>query len=131
MPPEYFETHFDAAGYVGPWPRHFAIITAYATTGEQWPSEVNENADRKLKSELLRRGGWLRRITGFSPRSGHAEPGWATELSFADACDLGQCFLQDAVYIIREDALFVSHCDSRRQEILVGTFRERLRIEVE
>jgi hypothetical protein len=127
MHPEYFETHFDSAGYDGPWPRQFAIITGYATTGEKWTLEANARADLELHAELVRRGVWMQRVTGFSPRTGHAEPGWAAELSFSDACDLGHHFRQDALYSIREDQLFVSHCDSRRAEILVGLFRERLR----
>jgi hypothetical protein len=127
MHPEYFETHFDSAGYDGPWPRQFAIITGYATTGEKWTLEANARADFELHAELVRRGVWMQRVTGFSPRTGHAEPGWAAELSFSDACDLGHHFRQDALYSIREDQLFVSHCDSRRAEILVGLFRERLR----
>lgn len=127
MYPEYFETHFDPAGYDGPWPRQFAIITGYATTGEKWTSEANANADLELHAELARRGVWIQRVIGYSPRTGHAEPGWAAELSFSEACDLGYQFRQDALYSIRDDQLFVSRCDSRREEILVGSFRERLR----
>lgn len=127
MHPEYFETHFNPAGYEGPWPRQFAIITGYSTTGEEWTSEANTKADLELHAALLRRGVWIQRITGYSPRTGHAEPGWAVELSFSDACDLGHQFRQDALYFVRDDQLFVSHCDSRREEMLVGSFRERLR----
>ncbi len=127
MNPEYFQTHFDPAGYEGPWPQQFAIITAYATTGEQWSLEANQKADLELKAELLRSGIWIQRLKGFSPQTGHSEPGWAAELTFSEACDLGLSFLQDAVYFVRSDVLFVSYCDSRRGEVLVGPFRERLR----
>lgn len=127
MNPEYFQTHFDPAGFGGPWPLQFAIITAYATTGEQWLPEVNNKADLELKFELLKLHVWSQRITGFSPQTGHSEPGWAVDLSFSDACDLGQRFRQDAIYFVRGDKLFVSCCDERRNETLVGSFRERLR----
>ena len=127
MHPKYFETHFDPAGYDGPWPRQFAIVTGYATTGEEWTSEANAKADLEVHAELLRQGVWMQRVTGYSPRTGHAEPGWAAELSFAAACDLGHQFRQDALYFIRGDQLFVSNSDSRRKEILVGSFRDRLR----
>lgn len=127
MHPEYFETRFDSAGCNGPWPRQFAMLTGYATTGEEWMSEANSKADIELHAELLRRGVWIQRVTGFSPRTGHAEPGWAAELSFSEACDLGCQFRQDALYFVRDDQLFVSHCNLRRGEILVGAFRERLR----
>lgn len=127
MHPEYFKAHFDPAGYDGPWPREFAIVTGYATTGEEWSAEDNAKADCELQTELQRRGVWIQRITGFSPQTSHAEPGWAVELSFAEACDLGHAFRQDAIYFIRGDQLFVSYCDGRREEILVGAFRSRLR----
>ncbi|MEX2472840.1 MAG: DUF3293 domain-containing protein [Gemmatimonadota bacterium] len=105
------------------------ILTAYATTGTSWTEEENADADRKLEETLRARvgeGESVQRITGFSPTTGHAEPGWAAPLPFEEACDLGARFLQDALYVVREDRLFVSHCDERRALEPVGFFRERL-----
>lgn len=127
MHPAYFETHFDAHGFTGPWPREFVIITAYATTGEEWSQNENETASRLLERELERRKIWRQPVTGFSPSTGHAEPGWAAELTFPDACDLGLVFHQDAIYHVRDNHLSVSYCDERRRKILVGTFQDRLR----
>ncbi len=39
MPVEYFETHFRTESHVPRWPAHFAIITAFATTGHQWSAQ--------------------------------------------------------------------------------------------
>jgi len=126
MNPAYFETLF-AVDVVPDWPEAFAVITAHATTGEVWSDEDNREADARLEAELRRRGGWYWRITGYSPHTGHAEPGWAAALDFGEACDLGQQFRQDALYYVRGDELYVSHCDGRRQWIRVGDFRGRLR----
>lgn len=109
MYPEDFETHFDPARYEGPWPRQFATITGYATTVDNWISEANAKSDHELQTSLMCRGAWHQRVTGFSPRTGHAKPGWAAELSFSEACDLRYQFRQDALYFIRDDQLFVSH----------------------
>lgn len=126
MKPEYFETHFRVGDRNAEWPREFVIVSAYATTGEQWTQEENETADRRLESSLRSRGCWLRRITGYSPRTGHAEPSWASVMSFNAACDLGSEFRQDAIYHVCDDLLSVSFCDERRQLVEVGRFRERL-----
>lgn len=127
MLPAYFETHFDAHGFTGPWPQEFVIISAYATTGENWLPVENEKADHQLERELERFNVWRHRITGFSPSTGHAEPGWAVELSFPEGCDLGKKFHQDAIYHVRDNHLSVSYCDERRHKIPVAAFRERLR----
>jgi hypothetical protein len=71
----YGETHFRISEHVDQWPQEFAIITAYATTGEVWSDAENEAADRALYAELCRQSQMIRRITGYSPSTGHAEPG--------------------------------------------------------
>ncbi|MCE9519750.1 MAG: DUF3293 domain-containing protein [Verrucomicrobia bacterium] len=128
MHPAYFKTHFAVTDPSAEWPSEFAIITACATTGEQWTDEQNAVADVSLEKQLKGNGGLIRRITGYSPETGHAEPGWAVEMTWQDACDLGSKYHQDAIYFISGDALYVSLCDSRRALVLVGTFRERLTI---
>jgi len=127
MHPAYFETLFDAHGFSGDWPTRFAIVTAWATTGTLLSQATNDEADRKLEWELQRRRTWRQRITGYSPTTEHAEPGWAVELPFDEACDLTQMFLQDAIYFVDADQLYVTLCDERRQRILVGEFQCRLR----
>ena len=127
MHPAYFETRFDAHGFSGEWPARFAIVTAWATTGTCLSQAANDEADRQLELELQCRGSWRQRITGYSPTTGHAEPGWAVELPFDEACELAHRFLQDAIYFVDADHLCVSHGDGRRQRIDVGEFRSRLR----
>lgn len=126
MPPVYFETRFRVDAPVGNWPSKFAIVTAYAPTGQHWAPERSLAADGVLKTELLRVCGSVVRVTGYSPSTGHAEPGWAASVPFDLACDLGRAFLQDAVYYVTADELFVTFCDERRALVPVGPFRERV-----
>lgn len=122
---EYFETLFEVAGSPT-FPEEFAIITAYATTGEVWPDEENHAANESLRQLLEAKGVWLHPITGVSPSRDHAEPGFAVALGFDEACDAGLAFRQDAIYYVKAGQLFVSHCDPRRSLVLVGRFDERV-----
>jgi hypothetical protein len=126
MNPAYFETRFIRLEVREVWPAEFAIITAYATTGEIWPELKNRAGDQQLEDELRRQHRWLRRLTGFSPSTGHAEPGWAVDVGYQTACDIGQCYKQDAIYYVIQDTLYVSFCDQRRTLLAVGGFRARL-----
>lgn len=124
--PAYFETRFARAEDWENWPEEFAIITGYATTGEDWPQARNDAADRELAAFLRTHGGWMKRLTGYSPTTGHSEPGWAVEMDFESACDVGRRFRQDAIYWVTGDQLWVSRCDASRQPVPVGPFRERV-----
>lgn len=127
MPPDYFETHFRAEPPDPEWPAAFAVITAYAPTGEKWTIEKNEAANGRLHAELRQTGRWQARVTGYSPTTGHAEPGWAVELPLEDACALGDRYQQDAIYYVRGDALSITYCDPLRERLVpVGSFRQRL-----
>ena len=123
----YFESQFHIDARSLQFPERFAIITAYATTGETWTVEENEAADRALAEDLARSGKWHERIIGYSLTTGHAEPGWAVEMDLADACDLGLRYLQDAIYFVSGDELWVSLCAEPRERAFVGGFRERLK----
>lgn len=124
MHPAYFETRFRTPEPMRSWPAAFAIVTAHATTGISWSAEENEWADVRLRAALGDL--WHVRITGYSPTTEHAEPGWAVPLPFHEACDLGVRFHQDAVYLVESDDLFVTYCDARRALVRVGSFMERL-----
>jgi hypothetical protein len=128
MNPVYFETHFRCTEASIDWPGSFAIVTAYATTGETWSAAENQAADQALEADLRKRSAWIRRLTGYSPSTGHAEPGWAVEIDFATACDVGLQFKQEAIYFVVGDTLSVSYCDTRRAPLEVGGFRERVQM---
>lgn len=123
--PAYFAVRFRTEATITTWPRAFAIITAYATTGETWTTECNAEADRELKQELLRRGCAPIRITGYDPESGHAEPGWAVEMPVEEAMDLGAEYLQDAIFFVDCNVLHVTRC-AGDSSATIGSFRERL-----
>ncbi len=126
MHPAYFDTRFRVERSPADWPEQFVILSAWATTGQQWTQEQNEAADGRLAQWLAHRGLWHHRITGYSPITGHSEPSWAFPLSLDEACDLGLQFQQDALYVVDGDTLFVTHCDERRALLYVGSFRQRL-----
>ena len=126
MHPAYLETQFICDGGDPDWPPVFAIITAYATTGETWAEEQNEAADQALKAELGSTGRWLWRVTGYTPTTTHREPGWAVAMDRDEACDVGARFLQDAIYVINRNALAVTYCVERRGLVHVGSFQERV-----
>jgi hypothetical protein len=129
MHPAYFQVQFSTPEPLIEWPRQFAILSGYATTGEVWTEERNSAADRALGETIFVIGVWRERITGFFEDTGHSEPGWAAALDLGAACDLGLKFLQDAIYYVQDDALYVSYCDERRALVPVGNFRERIRVE--
>jgi len=123
--PAYFETRFRAEDARSPWPPAFAIVTAFATTGETWTDAENARADEALGRDVARLGRGLRRVAGYSPTSGHAEPGYAVELPLEAALRLGRGYRQDAIYYVEGDALRVVRCEDGRAAD-VGPFRARL-----
>jgi hypothetical protein len=130
FPPEYFTARFRTPLLDG-WPERFVVVTAYATTGRIWTPERNAAADRALGEELARRGGFLRRAEGYSPHTGHAEPGYAVDLDAPSGCALGLRYLQDAIYVVVGDALAVMKCADPRLVAPVGSFRARLDLVVD
>lgn len=126
IPDFYFKTRFRDHQSGCDWPSEFSIITAYATTGLDWPPAENQAADEALKDELKSGNKLITRLTGYSPQTKHAEPGWAATLEWQAACDLGLRYKQDAIYHVMADELFVSYCDDRRKLVPVAVFRERL-----
>ena len=126
MNPAYFETRFRTTPPTAGWPAEFVIISAFATTGESWTSQENEDADCRLASELMANGVWMHRVTGYSPATGHAEPSWAAEVPLDEARALGLRFRQDAIYHVKDDLLSVTHCNAQSELVHVDSFRSRL-----
>ena len=124
--PLYISTFLDLGPDWSEQPEEFAIISGYATTGEKWSAERNQQADERLYQRLLEKGTWVRRVTGYAPDTGHNEPCWATAISFGEACDIGEEFLQDAIYYVVGNDLYVSHCDSRRVKTPISKFSVKI-----
>ena len=134
MNPPDLHPAYSKVRFRGPWPDRshpdeFAIITAYATTGETWPDERNRAADLELENELRGTGCWMRRLTGYEPETGHAEPGWAVGIGFEEALDLGRRFKQDAIFWISANRVRVAKCGSDLQSDEGGPFSDRFEIE--
>ena len=126
--PLYLSTFLDLGPDWSEQPKEFAIISGYATTGEKWSAERNQQADERLQKRLVETGAWSRRVTGYAPDTGHNEPCWATAISFDEACDIGEEFLQDAIYYVEGDHLYVSLCDSRRVKTPISEFSVKIRL---
>jgi len=88
---------------------NIALITAYATTGETWTQEENDEATENLLVDL---GGHLPcyGITGYSPITQHGELGFAMEMDLEKAIELGKKYLQDAIYCVRNGELYLHTC---------------------
>jgi hypothetical protein len=71
----------------------------------------------------------MRRLTGYDPDTGHAEPGWAVEMAFEVACDLGLRFQQDAIFWVSGNRVWVARCGPDRQRWEVGPFADRFAME--
>ncbi len=126
MHPAYFQTRFKTEHPFASWPAHFVIITAFATTGEQWTDAENAAADHELERVLRARSLDIRRVVGYSPTTGHEEQGWSCELALNDACAIGRDFRQDALYVVTNGLLSVTYCDARRALVPVAQFLDRL-----
>ena len=126
MPPFYYQTRFKPDALPTTLPGTFAIITACATTGETWTESETEAANAALRADLERSDHLLGSLTGYSPDTGHAEPGFAASLPFEEACELGLKFKQDAIYYVDSGILHVSYCDERRRLEPVAAFLDRL-----
>ena len=131
MTPVYFDTRFKLGLPLADLPDSFAIITAHATTGEVWTAEDNNTASETLRAELASSGQLIGTITGYSPVTQHAEPGYAAALEFEEACKIGARFKQDAIYYVSSGTLFVSHCDHRRNLKPITQFAKRADLEPE
>lgn len=130
MNPAYQTTVFTCEGKL---PSSFVIITAYNPNGKRSsPLSRNRHQDATLKSVLVSRGLTPIRVTGMSPDEAHQEPGWAVALSDAEALELGRVFKQEAIYIVREGALYLTSCahprrGQAREEHHLGAWLDRVR----
>jgi hypothetical protein len=129
MTPAYFDTRFKLGLTLSELPESFAIITAYATTGEVWTAEDNHAANEALREELDKSGQLIGTITGYSSITQHAEPGFTAVLEFEEACNIGVRFKQDAIYYVSSGTFFVSYCDHRRSLKPITQFSKRVDLE--
>jgi hypothetical protein len=114
---EYKSTVFEYQDFPADWPKSFAILTAYATTGETWTPEQNIEADRQLEAELRKGGHRIHRISGYSKDLKTHEEGWAVVMDLKKAWDLAVKYKQVALFYYENDELLLvyalgySRCD--------------------
>ena len=123
--PAYFATRFRVSAPVPVWPARFVIVTAYATTGEQWTAERNAEANASLAERIGELGVWSCPITGYDPATGHAEPGWAIAGPPSLGVQLGRAFQQNAIFAVEAGWLSVHAC-ANAAHADVGPFLERV-----
>ncbi len=92
------------------WPTEFAVITAWAPTGQKWTPARNRAADLRLRRHLIRLGLRPVRITGASPDRVHREPGWLVAIDRSMALEIGRKFQQIAVFHVRRGRVSVLPC---------------------
>ena len=113
----YSETRFRLTGELAERPNEFVILSAYATTGHTWLAQQNVIADRRLEAELRTRGGWLLRIEGYSPSTGHAEPSWATGMTLKEALEVGRNRFNGEVGPVQPSKIVVAQRDVKLSEV--------------
>jgi len=118
---EYKSTVFQYQDFPADWPKSFAILTAYATTGETWTDEQNKDADQKLEAELRKAGHRLHRISGYSSDLKTYEEGWAVVMDLKTAWDLAVKYKQVALFYYQNDELLLVYSKdlSRHDEAMV------------
>ena len=118
---EYKSTVFEYQNFPKDWPKSFAILTAYATTGETWTDAQNIAADGQLEAELRKGGHRIHRISGYSKDLDTHEEGWAVVLDLKPAWDLAVKYKQVALFYYQEDELLLVYSKefSRHDEAVV------------
>ena len=104
---EFKSTVFEYQNFPKDWPKSFAILTAYATTGETWTPEQNIEADRQLEAELKKGGHRIHRISGYSKDLDTHEEGWAVVMNLKPAWDLAVKYKQVALFYYQDDELLL------------------------
>ena len=118
---EYTSTVFEYQDFPKDWPKSFAILTAYATTGETWTPEQNIEADKQLEAELKKSGYRIHRIAGYSKDLDTHEEGWAVVMDLKPAWDLAVKYKQVALFYYQTDELLLVYSKefSRYDEAIV------------
>ena len=118
---DYKSTVFEYQDFPADWPKSFAILTAYATTGETWTDAQNKDADQKLEAELRKGGHRIHRISGYSEDLKTHEEGWAVAMPLQPAWELAIKYKQIALFYYQNDELLLVYAlgCSRCEEAVV------------
>ena len=122
----YQETRFRQDRAPDAWPERFVIITASPPSGAGWSEQRSNAAQAHLTAILADLHCWIHRLAGYSSVTGHAEPGWAVDIGPTHGVELGRQFLQDAIFFVEDDLLWVVECDEEAAMTSIGWFSERL-----
>jgi hypothetical protein len=126
LPDEFLPTVFRIDPPAGGLPAAFAVITAYNPMGSILDEDANSLADEALREDLITRGIPHFRMTGGNEDFSHAEPGWAAEMAFQEAVELGRKFEQLGIWWIERGILHLVDCKDGSC-IPLGPLEPRLR----
>ncbi|MDZ7669841.1 MAG: DUF3293 domain-containing protein [Gammaproteobacteria bacterium] len=122
----YRDTRFRQDAPPDYWPAQFVIITAYPPVGETWSQARIDAAEVHLTASLTDMDRWMHRLMAYSTATGATEPGWAVEISTTKGAAIARRFLQDAIFMVEDDMLWVVDCDDDAVKTCIGRFSERL-----
>ena len=104
----------------------FCIVTAYCPFDEQVTDEENKTFNQTLKTELENAGLVHVPVTGYSPDSDHAEPGYGIICDRSIAIKLGQQFRQNAIFSVYENTVYLINCIPPHKDIPCGKWSDLL-----
>lgn len=124
----YFNTFFEIPIKPNEYLNQFAIITAYNPMNKSLSERENISKNKILEKEIRQKYDWVYQINGFNEDTKHKENGFMFNTkSLDDACDLGEKYSQDAIYLVIDNILYVSKCHKKERKIIkVGEFSIRI-----
>lgn len=109
-----FEQAVNGPNGLDPWPfgEVVHVLTAWAPRGAERSYDVNVAANADLAAQIVRSGGGIIPARGVARSTAYVgEPGWlAWGLSRQRALELGQQFVQDAIYEMDARSIRILDC---------------------
>ena len=124
--PSYLKARFRADLPLKGIAQSFCIVTAYCPFDEQVTDEENKTFNQALKTELENAGLVHFPVTGYSPDSDHAEPGYGIICDRSIAIKLGQQFRQNAIFSVYENTVYLINCIPPHKDIPCGKWSDLL-----
>ncbi|GEM_PF-2676153 len=128
IPSHYFKTTFSSQNNITHWPIHFAIL-GIPDASDAFSNRKNEAAE-SLSDYLSKHYCWVRKLTGDnSTRSQGLDHYFAVNMSWNEACDLGQDLSMEAIFYVADNTLSVTYTDVRRKPVVIDSFLKRFNVQ--
>lgn len=103
----------------------FAIITAWNPQSELLSNKDNDRSNQHLAQEISHTC-WSSVQVGNRDFS-WMEESFAVQLSVEEAIELGRKYLQNAIYYVEGEELFLLSCKEEQNKVSLGDWRKRCR----